>query len=869
MKQSKENPPFIPYLLLKWLLKGEDYYEFVDDIDEIYQHLIDSKPKWKAKAWYSILVFESIPSIIQQIIYWRFVMIKNYIKIALRNFYRHKGYSFINIAGFAMGMACCLLIFLYIRHELSYDKHHQDAERIYRIAVDIRTQTANRVFAPIMPMTATTLKSDYPQVEYVARALTTGSRLVKREETFFYEDRFMYADQELFDTLTIPFVQGASQDALTRPQTVVISERMAHKYFGRMNPLGKTLEINQREFEVTGVVKDSPKNTHLKYDLIASLETLAEWEEMSNWHSTMFYTYLKLKPNVNLPVFSQQINRLADKYVGARLANRGITYHYFLQPISSIHLHSHIRYEVEPAGNPVYIYIFSCVGLFILIIACLNFMNLSTARSAQRAKETGLRKVVGAQRLQLIGQFLEESLLMASFSLFLAILLARFTIPFLNNMAGLSLSFNEIFDPIILISLVGGGILVGLAAGIYPAFVLSSFRPVATLKGTLTAGSHSSTMRTVLVVVQFAISAFLIIGTVVMYQQFSFMKNQYLGFEKDQKLILPLRGGISINENYETVKDLFSQHPSITGVTASSTVPGREVSNFGISLVGEEEEKSQSMFHLYFDHDFVPDYRIEILAGRAFQKGRKTDIGGAFLINESALRAFGWSSPEQALGKQLQTGYGGRVNPIIGVTKNFHYRGLQSEVEPLVMEFLPESFRCITLSIEITDLKETLAFVKSQWKTLFPSNPLESFFFDLDFDRQYHADAQIARIIGIFSLLGLIIACLGLLGLSSFTAESRTKEIGIRKVLGASVSGIVLMLSKQFTKWVLVANCIAWPLAYLAVNKWLENFAYRTKIEPWIFLISAGFTLFLALITISFQSIKVALANPIDSLRYE
>jgi putative ABC transport system permease protein len=797
-------------------------------------------------------------------------MIKNYLKIALRNFKRHKGYSFVNIAGFAIGMACCLLILLYVRHELSYDRYHKDVESVCRIVQDIRTQTANRVFVPISPMVAPTLKSDYPQVEYAGRSFTfTGSQLVRRKDTFFYEDRFMYADQELFDVLTFQFIQGNSQGVLTRPNTLVISQRMAHKYFGTADPLGEILEINQQEFEITGVVKDCPENTHLKYDLIASIETLKDWQEMSNWYSTMFYTYLKLKPGVNVEEFSQQISRLADNYIGEQLKSWGSTYHYFLQPLSSIHLHSHLRYETEPPGNPVYITIFSFVGLFILIIACLNFMNLSTARAVNRAKEVGLRKVVGAQKLQLIGQFLGESLLVAILSLGLAMVIARFAIPLLNGLTGISLSFDALLNPVVLLSLIGGAVLVGTAAGLYPAFVLSAFRPAVTLKATSSAGSRGLALRTVLVVVQFSISVMLIIGTLTMYKQFNFMKNQYLGFEKEQKLILPLRGGINIQENFRSVKDMFSKHASITGVTVSSTVPGRGVSNFAIKLVGEEDDKNQSMFHMYFDDDFIPDYGIDMVAGRAFQKEMKTDFMGAFLINEAAVQAFGWSSPEEALGKRLLTGHGGRTNPIIGVAKDFHYRGLQSKVEPLVMEFLPWTFRYITLSIDITDLNETLAFVKSQWKALWPGHPFEHFFLDTDFDRQYRADEQIGNVFGIFTFLGLFIACLGLLGLASFTAESRTKEIGIRKVLGASVGGIVLMLSKQFTKWILLANGIAWPVAYYFLYRWLKNFAYRTNINIGMFMLSGILVLLIALLTISVQSVKAATADPVDSLRYE
>ena len=867
-KKEREIPSY-PLPHPQTASQGEDFYEFSDDIDEIFQHKASSGPKWKARAWYWFRVIESIPSIIMDYIHWRLIMIKNYLKIALRNFQKHKGYSFLNIAGFSIGMACCLLILIYVRHELSYDKYHQDGERIYRIVQDIRTQTANRIFAPVSPMVAPTLKADYPQVEYAARIIPARSRLVRREATFFYEDRFMYADQELLDILTFQFIQGNPQEALIRPNTLVISQRIAHKYFGNVDSLGKTLEINQANYEITGVVKDSPENTHVKYDLIASLRTLKDWNEMSNWHSTMFFTYLKLKPNVNVEEFSSQVSRLADKYVGEQLNNWGTVYHYFLQPLSSIHLHSQFSFDIEPPGNPVYIMIFSFVGLFILLIACLNFMNLSTARAANRAREVGLRKVVGAQKLQLISQFLGESLLIAFLSLGLAMVIARFAIPFLNRLTGINLIFDVLLNPVVLLSLIGGAFLVGLTTGLYPAFVLSAFRPVVTLKGVQRAGSRGLALRTVLVVVQFAISVVLIIGTLTMYKQFNFMKNQYLGFEKEQKLVLPLRGGIDIQKNFEAVKDMFSKHSSVTGVTVSSTVPGRGVSNFGIKLVGEDDSKNQSMFHMYFDDDFIPEYGIEMVAGRAFQKEMKTDFMGAFLINEAAVKAFGWSSPEEALGKRLFTGHGGRTNPIIGVTGDFHYRGLQSQVEPLVMEFLPWNFRCISLSIDITDLKDTLAFVRSQWKTLWPGHPFERFFLDTDFDRQYRADEQVGSVFGIFTLLGLAIACLGLLGLASFTAESRTKEIGIRKVLGASVGGIILMLSRQFTKLVLLANCISWPVAYFIMFRWLKNFAYRTSIGIWPFVLSGAFALSIAFLTVSYQSIKAAIANPVKSLRYE
>jgi putative ABC transport system permease protein len=796
-------------------------------------------------------------------------MISNYLKVALRNILKHVGYSLVNVLGLAIGMTCCLLIYLYTDHELSYDNYHPDVDRSHRIVVDIRTQTANRVFSMISPPVAPVLRDNFPQVETVARVLTTGSRLVKRDEVVFYEDRFMYADKELFEIFSMPFLKGDSGTALERPAAVVISERVAQKYFGEADPMGRTLNINTRDYEVSGVIQDSPENTHMKYDLIASMTTLKDWGEMTNWHSTMFHTYLKLKPNVDVEEFSNQVANLADPYVKELLDEWGTRYNYFLQPLPDIHLFSHLRYEIEPAGNPLYVYIFSAVGLFILLIAGINFTNLATARSVKRAKEVGLRKVVGAQRCQLIGQFLGESLLMAVFAFILALGLARLVLPLLNSLSGVNLSYSHLFQGGIFFVMLATVLVVGFLAGIYPAFVLSSYRPVATLKGVVQSGVQRSFLRKAMVVLQFSISLVLIIGTLIIYQQLRFMKDQPLGFDKEQKLVLPLRGGINIRENYESVKKRFLDHPAVQGATVSSTVPGREVSNFAITLVGEEDDKNQSMFHIFFDSDFISGFGIEIVAGRGFQKDMSTDVQGAFLINEAAVKAFGWSEPEQALGKRLRTGFGGRVSPVIGVVKDFHYRGLQVQVEPLVMENNPDVFRNITLTLDTQDLASSLAFVESTWQEVFPENPYEQFFLDTDFERQYRSDERIGRIFGVFTSLGLFIACLGLLGLAAFAAEQRTKEIGIRKVMGASAAGIFLLFAKDFMKWIIVANLIAWPVAYLAADRWLSNFAYKTSLHLWVFLLSAVAVLTIALFTVSYQSLKAAVTDPVHSLRYE
>jgi putative ABC transport system permease protein len=797
-------------------------------------------------------------------------MIRNYLRSAWRGFCRHKGHSFINLAGFALGMSCCVAILLYVRNERSYDAYHKDVERVFRISMDIRNKASNRLFAPISDTAGPALEAGYPQVEAAIRILPSWtSRLVKRGDVVSYEDRFVFADAKLFSVLTIPLVKGDPGTALARPRSLVVAESLARKYFGAADPMGKTLNVNGQDYGITAVAADPPGNAHLKYGLIASMATIANEDYMNNWHSTMFYTYLKLKPGVDAAAFSKLVSRLADKYVKARLDAWGTEYHYFLQPVRGLHLAAPLRYEIEPPSNPVALTILSVVGLFTLLIAALNFMNLATARSANRAREVGLRKVVGAEKKQLVVQFLGEAVLFALAALALALLVVRLMIPALNGLTGAGLRWPLLFTPATLAILLGGAVLAGLTAGLYPAFLLSSFRPAVTLKAGLSRGRGGLIMRTVLVVLQFSISSALIVGTLFMQQQFRFMKGQNLGFAKEQKLVVPLRGGISVRDNYAAVKNSFLSNPAITGAAFSSTVPGRTVSNFAIKIVGQADDRNQSMFHLYFDDDFVPLYGISMAVGRAFQKELATDVAGAFLINEAAVKAFGWSRPEEALGKRLETGNGGRTLPIIGVTKDFHYRGLQAQVEPLVMEFNPERLAALTLEIEAANVAAAQAFIERQWRETFPGRPFESFFLDADFDRQYQADERVGRIFGIFMILGLFVACLGLFGLASFTAESRTREVGVRKVLGASASNIVVLLSRQFAVWVLAANFIAWPAAYLFVSSWLRNFAARTPIGAGTFLLSGLAVLAIALLTTGLQTVRAALANPAVSLKHE
>ncbi|UCE07962.1 MAG: ABC transporter permease, partial [bacterium] len=682
----------------------------------------------------------------------------------------------------------------------------------------------------------------------------------------FYEKNRVYSDTDLFSILTIPFIMGNPETALDRPATVVITNRMTKKYFKSENPLGKTIVINTREYEITGIVEDPPTNTHFKHDFIVSLKTLEGRYPFDAWFLSNFYTYIKLKPNVDISNFSEQLKHVAEIYAKEKLEDGDEKVSYFLQPVPDIHLHSHLQSEMAPAIHPIYLTIFSIVGLFVLLIACFNFINLNTARSAKRAKEVGMRKVIGAGRGQLIWQFLGESFVIILFAVLLALIVIELSLPLLNELTTKNFTTSNILQPKIFVVLFCLVLFVTIFASGYPSFFLSGFQPIKTIKSSVDISSGGSGLRMILVVGQFAISVFLIIGTIIVYQQLSFMKNQYLGFDKEQKLILPIRGPISIRDNYELLKSEFLKHNSITGVTVSSEVPGERSDRWDTRVIGSGDNRYHEMNYYYIDYDYIKQYGMTLLSGRSFEKGRATDIEGPYIINRTAAKELNWSNPDDAIGKRIEAIYEGEI---IGVVEDFHYQGLQSIVEPLVLQFIPSRFDEITLNIKIENLAETITFALTKWKELFPDIPFEYFFLDTAFNQQYQSEERIGKIFSALTFLGLFIACLGLFGLASFITEQKTKEIGIRKVLGATVSGIIFLLSKEFVKWILVANIIALPLTFFVMKSWLQSFAYRTEIEIWIFLLSAVVTLMIALITVSYQSIKAALINAVESLRYE
>ncbi len=852
--------------ILRLLLPDGDWDTPLGDFEEYFNHLALEKGTFHANFWYWSQIFKLIPAKGMNFLYWRIIMISNYLKIALRNTRKHKIYSFINIMGLAIGMACCILAFLYVRHELSYDKYHENEDRVFRIAQKIQKDAAEldtaRVAAPLIPA----IRESFPEIESAARfQIATWDSLVERKDTKYYEEWVMIAENDIFDVLTIPFIRGNPENALTRPRTVVITEKAALRYFGQDDPLGQSLVLWGNPVEVTGVIADYPRNTHLRYDIIISLNGFERVWNLDNWGWTGFYAYVKLGPAVDPREFEEKIRHIADRYAGEKLEEWGETFTFYLQPISSIHLHSHLVSEISAPGSQRDITIFSVIGMLILLISCINFINLATARSAERAKEVGVRKVVGAFCTQLTRQFLLESMLTAFISLALSLIVVAISLSNFNKLTGQAFDRHDLFSPLVLLNLIGFVLCVGFLAGIYPAFLLSRSRTVNVLKGSKGHDAKGNLLRRLLVVAQFSITIILVIGTLTVYRQIDFMKNKYLGFDKHQKLIVP----VDMGDRYESIKSEFIQNSSITGATACWNVPGRLANLIEARLVGETDEKTQSMNFYYVDSDFIPEYKIDVIAGRPFQKEVQTDIENTFILNETAAKAFGFTSPEEALGKRMYEGGSGGIGTIIGVTKDFHYKGLQTKVEPLVLQWNPDYFSYLSLSVETQNLSQTISFVEKKWNELQLGRLFTYFFLDEDFNRLYLSEENLGRLYFTLTCLAVFISCLGLAGLSSFAAGQRTKEIGIRKILGASVPNILILLVREFTRWVLIACLIAWPVAYFVIHEWLQGFAYRTNPSIWVFGLSAAFAFFTAVITVGYQSIKAAVANPVHSLRYE
>jgi putative ABC transport system permease protein len=794
-------------------------------------------------------------------------MIFSYLKIAFRNILRNKFFSLINILGLSIGLTCCIYIYKYVEFEFSYDKHYKDFEQIYRIALTKFSVADTRVTTLTSATMAPVLKEKYPQVEFAARLRRSGNTLVEHNSNTYYEDRCFLTDSDLFQVFGIHFYKGDPQTALDESNSVVITQNMAKKYFGNDDAFGQIIKINSQDYEITGIIENPILNSHFKYNLFRSLKLMENHPYMSMWDASICYTYIKMHQKSDVDAFEKQIEKIADNYIKKILEDSGTTFTYFLQPLADIHLLSDLLWELETPGSMLHIYIFSAIGIFILLIACINYMNLSTARSVQRIKEISLRKIVGAKRVQILVQFFGESFIFTLIALTFSLTLVELFSPFFNNLAGVEISLDYT-NPKFIFELIFITIFTGFVSGIYPAMYLSSLKQLGAKSKTAKTFSGNSMFRKSLVIFQFSISIIVICSTLIVNQQIEYMKNKNLGFEKQGKIIIPIMGGISISNNFETLKEDFGKFKTITGITASSSVPGRIINNYEVFVPEQTEKMNQLMDHLLIDFDFIPEYKINILAGRAFDREMSSDTG-RFIINKAAVQALGWNSPQESIGKEIFAGITNHKSEVIGVVEDFHCRGLQNIMEPMILEIFPRRFRFLSVSTEIADISETLNFLKTKWEELYPQNPFEYFMLDTDFEQQYSSEKKVSEILGVFTPIALIIACLGLFGLAAFLSEQRTKEIGIRKVLGSKAIQITLLLSKDFTKWVFIAFLIANPITYFSMKYWLQNFAYRTTISLNNFILTGAIALFIALATVSWQAIKTSAKNPVDSLRHE
>jgi len=786
-------------------------------------------------------------------------MIKNYIKIALRNIKKHKGYSFINITGLAIGMASCLLITIWVLDELSYDKFHENAATLYRVEED--QDYSGKIFHVVVtpyPL-APALKDEIPEIIDATRYVYAGGLLFRYGDKAFFEDNIRAVDPSFFQMFTFLFLKGDKNTALNSPYSLVLSEKIAEKYFSDENPVGKLISVNNtHEFTVTGVMKNIPHNSSLQFETIIPYEFLKKTGKTNEeFGSNSILTFIQLQKDIAAEKVKEKIFGFIRKRIPESVTSL------LLMPYTRIHLHEYFGYTKEP-GAIQYVYIFSIIALFVLLIACINFMNLSTARSANRAKEVGLRKVVGASKGHLIRQFFGESVLFSFIALVFAVIIVNFLLHAFSTLAAKELSWKVTGIGSVLVGLLLITLFTGLVAGSYPSLFLSSFQPVKVLKGDVKSGAGGSRFRKILVVVQFSLSILLIIGTIVVYKQLNYMKNKKLGWDKEHLVYIPLRTD-DIKKSYEVLKTELAKDPRVLGITGTDQLPSYISSNAGgADWEGKDPNQQVLIGFNAVDFGFIEALKIEMREGRSFSRDFPSDLSKAFIVNEEVAKIMG---KESVVGERFS--FIGRQGSIIGVMKNFHYQPVQSKIEPLSITISPDNIRYILIRIPPESISASLKYIENTWKRIIPNYPFEYRFLDENFDRMYRAEERMGSLLKYFAVLAVFIACLGLFGLASFTAEQRTKEIGVRKVLGAGVSQITILLCREFLMLVLLANVIAWPAAYLVMKNWLKSYAYRTSLDLFTFAAAMAAALVIAFLSVSFQAIRAATANPVDSLRYE
>ncbi|QMU26723.1 ABC transporter permease [Adhaeribacter radiodurans] len=793
-------------------------------------------------------------------------MLRNYLKISVRNLLRHKAYTFINIIGLAVGMACCTLILLYVQDELSFDTHHQQAENIYRLTVEIENNGTLEKAPVTSPPIAPQLQADFPEVKKVVRLKNPSRSLIRHGEIRSYEEGGLFADSTLFAVFTFPLTAGNPKTALAEPNSIVLSQELAIKYFGNTNPLGQVLELAMdtiRQVKVTGVLAPVPGNSHIRPTFLLPFHMVSN--NRTNWWGFAYYSYILVEVNFSVKNFEAKLPGFAKKYFPEP---EGTPLALHVQPLRDVHFASEYGSHLDAPADIKNVYLFSALAVFIILLACINFMNLATARSQTRSKEVGVRKVIGASRKQLISQFLSESILLAFLSLLLALVLVQLSLPAFNALAGKLIQVNYFTNGGLVASLFALMLLVGLAAGLYPALFLSGYQPVQVLKGPLITSLKGAVLRKGLVVVQFTISIALIVGTVVVYSQMQYIQQKRLGFNKEQLLSIPLSGRVT-QAKANNIKNSFLNVPGVISGTATTAIPGNR-GWWQTDIKPTGESKQSIIGHVFqSDFDYLKTMGMELAAGRDLSRNFATDTTKSVLLNEAAIKAFGWTSATEAIGKKIDFNNSGNLRSVVGVVKDFNFKTLRSKVEPAIFIIAREPVYYLVLRLQPQQVPATLAALSQKWNTHDNQHPFEFSFVDENLNNLYQSEMRFGKIVGVFSGLAIFIACLGLFGLASFTTEQRTKEIGIRKVLGASLANIVSLLSKDFLKLVLLANVLAWPLSWWAMQQWLQDFEYRTPISWWIFALTGALALFIALLTVSFQTVKAAIANPVKSLRSE
>jgi len=858
MRNKKKNPPLLAVWLMKHIFPDYDQIYLAEDFEEIYRDLLKEKGQIPAWWWCWGQFFISLPRFIVHSVYWRTVMLRNYFKICFRNIFKHKFFSFVNISGLVVGLTCCVLILLWIQDEFSYDRFHENADNICRVLSCSQSPDGSHFLSTGTPgLLAPTLQAEYPEIEKGVRVVPQLHCPLGYEDKKFYEN-CCATESTFFDVFSFSFVQGDAQSALQSPGSIILTETTARKYFGSENALGKNLTLSfwtRHLLKVTGVIKDVPPHSHLQFDCLIHFSVLrAVGWDVDVWGGTNYQSYVMLSDKKG---YKDTENKIKDIY---KKQNPKSTATVRLEPITRIHLHN------PNGGGPiVYIYIFSTLGIFILLIACVNYMNLSTARASTRAKEVGLRKVVGAKRLQLRSQFLGESIFMASVALILAIILAWLFLPSFNNLAGKQMAME--LTGITLIGFIVVALTTGIISGIYPALYLTSFQPQNILKGTLPSRKKTPFLRKGLVVFQFTVSIFLIISALIIFKQLEYIRSKDLGFEKEH--VLFLQATVGLDEKYEIFKQELLRNPNVVALSlANSSFLGMNSSTSGVRWEGMPENHRQQMLINSVDFDYLKTLGLEISSGRFFSRDYATDTKEGVVVNEEAVKVMGIKDP---VGKKFfcPTPAGNVDGRIIGVLKNFHVSSLHSQIQPLVMVIKPRWYNRFYLRIRPDNVPQTLAFIEQKAREIVPEFIFEYSFLDERIDSLYKAEMRQGEISQILTGLSIFVSCLGLFGLAAFTSERRTKEIGIRKVLGASLPEIIRLLSKEFFTWVIIANVFAWPLAFYFLNKWMQNFAFRVPIGIGIYVLSGVLALVIAMLTVFYQSIKAATANPVDSLRYE